>query len=641
MHLCSIRPLVLISFLALALAGCNNSSDALTSTQSVIANSTTTTNNAPSIQKRPNVIVILADDVGYSDISAFGSEIATPNIDSLAHQGQILTNFHTTPLCATSRVELLTGADHHLVGMGEMGSMVPLYLGAGGKNYKGALDSRGLTIAQLLNDAGYHTYMAGKWGIGGVGPPGEGFEHSFALAYDADYASNFAPPDGYVRGIGIKPMYQPHFEDGKQVAQLPDDFFSSDYYTTKLISYIGADHGDGQPFFAYLPFQATHFPLQAPKKYLDCKKGVPKCYKGVYDVGYKAIRQARLQRMKDKGIIPQDFNPNPGDEAPMIRFGGPAPKFNTPWDKLTATQKKQEERTMEVYAAMLTDMDDNIGRLLDYLKSIGEYNNTMIVFLSDNGPDGMGFGFLPFFDGRLKTDINNSYSNYGRRGSFLFRSTRWAEVGSAPFRLFKPFPAEGGISVPALVKMPNTQSLPPTNAYAHLTDLVPTILALADVAPPASDTYKDRTIAPIEGTSLLPILTGRATSVHPPDEVFVDEIAANRYIRQGQWKLTRFGDYYFPSASLLLPHQWQLFNMRTDRGETVDVADKHPGKVNHLIGYWNQYKQRVGYVPPTLPPDINSDQWQQLVRSVNDLLGFKLPIKPPINLPLTLPLIQN
>lgn len=581
------------------LAGCGQSSPATTSA--------TASNGHGSVAGKPNVVIILADDVGYSDISAFGSEIQTPNLDAIARDGQLLTNFHTTPICATTRVELLTGADHHMVGMGEMGSMKLLYLGVDNPNYAAQLDSRGLSIAQMLKDGGYHTYMAGKWGIGGVGPQGEGFEHSFSLDKDADYASNFAPPDGYTPGAAFNPpyaMYQPHTEDGKPATNLPADYFSSDYYTTKLIDYIGKDHGDGKPFFAYLPFQATHFPLQAPAQYLDCVKGAPKCYKGVYDVGYDAIRNARIQRLKDLGIIPQDFKPNPGDEVTMTRFGQPGVLTNQSWDSLSASDKQSEARLMEVYAAMLTDMDDNVGRLIAYLKSIGEYDNTMIMFLSDNGADGMGYGFIPFVDSNGNTDIDNSLANYGRQGSFIFRSTRWAEVGTAPFRLFKSFPAEGGNSVPAIVHMPHQRSLPPSGAYANLMDLAPTILALAGVQPPSSNQYEGRTISPIEGISMLPVLEGRASAVHPADEVFADELAGNRFVRKGPWKMTRIPNYFFPAAALLLPRQWQLYNIDTDRGETDDVAAQYPEKVQELTQDWQQYAARVDATNPTIVPQL-------------------------------------
>lgn len=599
-HRFSILSLAVLAAAAILLASCKSSGP-------LEAAAETDASAAATASERPNFIIILADDIGYSDISAFGSEIATPNLDALAQEGQLLTNFHTTPLCATSRVELLTGADHHLVGMGEMGSMKLLYLGTQNPNYAAEIDSRGLTTAEMLKDAGYHTYMVGKWGIGGVGPQGEGFEHSFNLFKDADYASNFAPPDNYTPILAFNPpfaAYQPYVEDGKEVSKLPDDFFSSDYFTTKLMQYIGEGHADGKPFFAYLAYQATHFPLQAPAKYLDCVKGTPKCYKGVYDVGYAKIRQARIQRMKALGIIPQDFKAHDFTSVSMLRFGQPGTLTNLRWDQLTAQQKTSEARLMEVYAAMLTNLDDNIGRLVAYLKSIGEFDNSMIVFLSDNGADGMGYGFIPFIDSNLNLDVHNALSNYGRPGSFIFRSTRWAEVGSAPFRLFKSYPSEGGISVPAIVKMPQLQSLPHSNAYAELTDIPPTVLALAGVQAPADNMYDGHAISPIEGTSLLPILEGRADSVHTADAVFADEVAANRYVRKGPWKLTRIPNYFFPSASLLLPRQWQLYNIETDRGETEDLAAQYPEKVQALRQAWKQYADRVDAENPVIVPQL-------------------------------------
>lgn len=551
--------------------------------------------------QRANVVVILVDDLGYSDLSAFGSEIRTPNIDELAAEGQILTNFHATPLCATSRAALLTGADHHLVGMGTLPESNLAYL-PNTPNYEGELNSRGLTIAQLLQDAGYHTYMSGKWHLGGTGPQSKGFEQSFSLKYDAAFASNFAP----AANSGKAPGFQPYYENGKRVKNkdLTADFFSSDAFTTKLIDQIKGDHGDGQPFFAYLSYQAMHFPLQAPDKYLDL-------YKGAYDTGYAVIREARIKRMKDLGIIPQDFQANPGDEAVMARFGQPGPLLNTAWSELLPEQRKSEARIMEVYAAMLANMDDNIGRLVAYLKSIGEYDNTLIVFLSDNGADGYGYGFVPYIDDdEINTDMNNSLANYGKPGSFLFRSTRWAEVGSAPFRLYKGYTAEGGIAVPAIVKMPQNQALPQSAAYANLRDIAPTVLSLAKVSSPG-DTYNGQSVAAIEGTSLLPILEGRAASVHGPDEVFAGEVNDIRYVLKGPWKLTRITNYLIPVGAALLPHQWQLYNMDTDRGENHDVAAQYPEKTQELIREWDKYVQRVGvatpFLPPLLPPVLPLD----------------------------------
>jgi arylsulfatase len=536
---------------------------------------------------RPNVLVIVADDLGYSDLSAFGSEINTPNIDQLAQQGRILTNIHATPLCATSRADLLTGADHHLVGMGTLPESNTFY--PDDASYQGSLDQNARTVAQLLHDSGYHTYMAGKWHLAGGGPVNWGFEQSFSMDYAEAFGSNFAPSASVPESAA-----RTYYENGV-AATLPADFFSSDYYEQRLESYIGSNHGDGQPFFAYLAFQAVHFPLQVPQAYLNL-------YSGKYAAGYDAIRNARMQKQKALGIVPQDLVPNPGDEVTMVRFGQPGPLTNQAWDTLTPDQQQSEARIMEVFAGMLTNMDDNVGKLITYLKQMGEYDNTLIIFVSDNGADGMGYGFIPYVDGAGNTDINNAYANYGLPGSFLFRSTRWAEVGTAPFRLFKSFTAEGGISVPAIVRLPGQSSgLPQSPVLASLLDVAPTILDAAGLPLPG-DQYQGHSVAPLEGRSLMPVLTGQADQIYDDTDVVVDEVDDIRYVRRGPWKLTRVVNYMLPSAALLIDHDWQLYNMDTDRGETNDVSAENPAIVSELIADWDAYVSRVGVAQPILPP---------------------------------------
>ncbi|HWY24214.1 MAG TPA: arylsulfatase [Nevskia sp.] len=536
---------------------------------------------------KPNVLVILVDDLGYADLSAYGSEIATPNIDALAQAGRLLTNFHSTPLCATSRAELLTGVDHHLVGMGTLPESREFY--PDDNEYQGNLNDNAPSVAQLLHDAGYHTYMAGKWHLGGGGPVKWGFEQSFSMDYTSAFGNNYA-----ATAARSESAARAYYENGVQ-AQIPESFFSSDYYVDKLKSYIGAGHGDGKPFFAYLAFQAVHFPLQVPDAYIDL-------YKGRYDAGYQVIRDARIAKQKALGIVPPDLNPNPGDEAPMLRFGQPGVLTNTAWDQLSASDKQSEARIMEVFAGMLTNLDDNVGRLFAYLKQIGEYDNTLIVFVSDNGADGMGYGFIPYVDSAGNTDIDNSLANYGRPGSFIFRSTRWAEAGNAPLRLFKAFTAEGGISVPAIVRLPRQSSgQQPSAALASLLDVAPTVLAAAGIPDPGAQ-YQGHAVAPLEGLSLLPVLNGQRSQIYGQDDVIVDEVNDIRYVRKGPWKMTRVVNYMLPSAALLINHDWQLYNMDTDRGETTDLAAQNPALVAELTADWVAYVNRVGVEQPILPP---------------------------------------
>jgi arylsulfatase A-like enzyme len=539
---------------------------------------------------RPNFLVILADDVGYSDIGAFGSEIATPNLDRLAAEGHVLTNFHTTPLCATSRAELLTGADHHLVGVGTLSESAYFY--PNNPDYAGAFNERARTVAQLLRDAGYHTYMSGKWHLGAGGPMQWGFEQSFSLNYASAFATNFkSTPDS------PESAERAFFENGVEV-ELPDDFFSSDYFATKLVEYIDGNHGDGLPFFAYLSFQAVHFPIQVTEPYLDM-------YAGRYDEGYAVIREARLQKQKDLGLIPADFEENPGDEVPMLRFGQPGVLLNQSWESLSASDRQSEARIMEIFAGMMTNMDDNIGRVFEYLREIGEYDNTFIVFMSDNGADGMGYGFIPYTDIDDPTsvlNIDNSFENYGRPSSFLFRSTRWAEVGTAPFRFFKGFTAEGGIGVPAIARLPGqAPGASQSGVLSSLKDIMPTMLELAGLPDPGTQ-YQGQEVAAIEGKSLLPALRDGAADVHGADAVFADEVNDIRFVRRGPWKMTRVVNYMIPSAAELVSHEWQLYNMDDDRGENHDLAAARPEIVEMLLADWKAYVERVNAVTPVFPP---------------------------------------
>jgi arylsulfatase len=537
---------------------------------------------------RPNVLIILADDLGYSDIGAYGSEIHTPNIDALAQQSAVFSNFHATPLCSPTRADLLTGADHHIVGAGAL--LSPLLPYQRGEDYQG-FNSKARTVAQILKGAGYHTYMAGKWHVSSDGPNRWGFEQSFYLQPDAGNGNNFAPTTATANDAD-----EPYYENGVQ-AQLPADFFSSDYYTHKLQEYIDANRGDGRPFFAYLAFQATHNPLQAPDAYLNL-------YHGVYDAGYEAIRDARIRKQKELGLIPQDFVPNPGMPLTAISPSNPDYLLNVPWALLPKSEKQTEARQMEVYASMVQNMDDNIGQLLAYLRRTGLYDNTLIIFLSDNGPDGNG-------DINPSGNVDNSLANYGKPGSYITRSVGWSVVSSAPFRGFKASIYEGGTSVPAIVRLPDPHPLHQTlNGLASVLDLLPTILDQARLPNPGT-TFEGRQVAPLEGISLLPALRGQTTTLRGPDDVLVDEVYNHRYVIKGDYKLDRTALLYY-GWSVLMDHDWQLFDIAIDRSENTVLdqrsihtptrrrpGDPYADVFDDLITQWNAYVQRTGL---SLPP---------------------------------------
>lgn len=514
---------------------------------------------------RPNILLLVADDLGYSDIGAYGGEINTPNLDTLAAEGRLLTGHHSAATCSPTRSMLISGTDHHLVGLGTMAELLqPEQQGKPG--YEGYLNQKSLSIAQLLQDSGYHTYIAGKWHLGlteDKSPKAWGFESSYVLTSGA--ASHFAPRAG-----APTPSEAVVYRENGVQTTVPSDFYSTNFYTDKLISYLDAHAGDGKPFFAFAAYTAPHWPLQAPDDFLDR-------YRGRYDAGYDAIRAARLARQKQLGIIPEDFQPNPGL---------PASDTNPKWETLSADQRQLEARHMEIYAAMVENLDHNIGRIIQYLKRTGQYDNTFVFFESDNGAEA-GSGFPD-------TGADNSLANLGHVGSNVNYGKRWAEVSATPFRLWKAYSAEGGVSVPAIARLPRSVSASKAfKGLSHVSDLAPTFLELAHAPDPGSN-YKGRDVYPITGHSLLPVLEERASSVRAPGEVLVDELFGRRYVRKDQWKLTWIETPYGLS-------NWQLYDIDRDRGETTDVSTQQPDVFNALTGEWDKYVTRVGVVLPQTP----------------------------------------
>ncbi|WP_250441483.1 arylsulfatase [Caballeronia sp. AZ1_KS37] len=620
-----------------ALASCGSSSDSSPTTAPVAA------------AKRPNILYIMADDLGYSDIHAFGGEINTPNLDALVASGRILTNHHTGTVCAITRAMLISGTDHHLVGEGTMGTPTDERKGLPG--YEGYLNDRALSVAQLLKDGGYHTYMAGKWHIGsgivgsttggGQTPDQWGFEHSYALLGGAatnHFAHEPAASKNYTEdGQYVQPG-QPGQPGG--AGGSPSVFYSTDFYTQRLISYIDSNKGDGKPFFAYAAYTSPHWPLQVPEPYLHN-------YAGKYDAGYDVIRNARIARQKALGIIPADFNPYQG--APETLTSSPATAnngtanakyisavhnaaqgysdygpgtVNKSWNSLSAAEKKAQARYMEIYAGMVENLDHNIGLLIQHLKDIGEYDNTFILFQSDNGAEGW-----PIDSGAdpTATDTANAsdavYSTLGtdngqQNARRLQYGLRWAEVSATPFRLTKGYAGEGGVSTPLIAHLPGqTAQLPTLRAFTHVTDNTATFLAVAQITPPTQPApasintltgvdsnkgkvvYNNRYVYPVTGQSLLPILKGDGTAeVHTA--AFGDEAYGRGYLRSsdGRWKAL----WTEPPTGPADGH-WQLFDLQADRGENNDVSAQNPSVIDSLVQQWNSYMSTVGGVEPLRP----------------------------------------
>lgn len=510
-----------------------------------------------SAKGRPNILVILADDLGFSDIGAFGGEIDTPNLDGIAREGVRLTDFHSGATCSPTRSMLLSGVDHHVAGIGSMAELT-VEEQRGKPGYEGYLNDRVVAFPQLLQHAGYRTYMSGKWHLGLTeerSPKARGFDRSFALLRGAD--DHYAQP----WNSRINPAEPYYREDGK-LTTVPSDFYSSDFYADKLVSYLKEAQDDRRPFFAYLTFTAPHWPLQAPESVIQK-------YVARYQAGYEPVRQARLEKQKALGLLPKDFRP-----ARMLSLF-PA------WQRLTAQQQAQEARRMAVYAAMVDIMDRNIGKVISQLKASGQYDNTVILFMSDNGAEGANVS-----DRASAIPRDNRVSNIGRASSYASYGPNWAQVSALPFNLYKGYSHEGGTTVPAIVRWPGGRHAGQVVAVpGHVTDVAPTLLQLAGVSHP--EQLGGRPVAPLQGRSLVSLFEGGVPSAGRFEQGW--ELFGRKAYRQGDWKIVLDAP---PTGT----GDWQLFNLRTDRAEQIDLAAQHAEKLAELKAGYEAYAQRNGVI---------------------------------------------
>ena len=535
------------------------------------------------LKKQPNILLIVADDLGFSDIGAFGGEIKTPYLDDLAYNGLRLTNFHTASACSPTRSMLLSGTDHHLVGLGTMAEKIALeHIGKEG--YEGHLNHKVATLPELLNDMGYYTVMSGKWHLGRIPehfPNKKGFERSFALLPGAANHYLFESPltdEDLPRLLrSTKGLYS---EDDHFAEELPQNFYSSDYFTDRLIEFISDNESrKNRPFFAYLPFSAPHWPLQAPKE--DIEK-----YRGIYDQGPMILRAKRLERLKELGLVDEDTTIHPV----LAR---------TPyWNELDQDSREHSSRIMEVYAGMVDRMDQNIGRVIEYLKSIDELENTIVLFLSDNGAEGAQLEALPAFGPNLSQVIadyyDNSLENIGRGNSYVWYGEHWAQAATAPSRLYKAHTSEGGIRTVSFIRYPGYERQGEiSHEFLTVMDLLPTLLDQLNIQHPG-DQYKERFLAPLRGKTIFPYLQKQCDFIHTEDHITGWELFGQRALRKGDWKAL-----FIPAPNG--PNKWQLFNLSKDQGEVEDLAEKYPEKLKELLEQWAVYVKEHGVVE-TLEP---------------------------------------
>ncbi len=531
-----------------------------------------------SADDRPNIVIILADDMGYADMGSFGGEIRTPHLDALAQEGVRFTQFYTHASCSPTRSTLLSGVDTHINGLGNMDEWTaPNQMGVPG--YEGYLNDAVVTLPELLEEAGYHTYMTGKWHMGKAPeriPRARGFERDFSLL---DGGGNYWDMRNVV-AVSPRLVFT---EDGLYLSELPEDYYATRTYTDKMIEFIEANRGDDKPFFAYVSHQAPHDPYHLPREWR-------RRHVGEYDKGWDAVRRERLQRQIELGIVAKDTK-----LADRMWFV-PDPTLLAPAPRALLGMK------MELYAGMMENFDHHVGRLVNYLKSINEYENTIFIVFGDNGAEGADlFEIIAGTPGTMnyllaaKEWSQTDPKAWGDPGSFVGYGPMWAQVSMTPFSQYKGWLAEGGIRNALIVSGPGVERPAGSihHAVVHVADIMPTLLEVAEAEYP--ETHEGRRLPLLIGKSWTSVLAGETDSVRNSEDYLAWELFGNRALRQGNWKLRWQWKPYGTG-------DWELFDLASDPGERNDVAFRQPEKVAALLALWDEYVTANNVILPDRSP---------------------------------------
>ncbi|KAE8230480.1 hypothetical protein CF326_g4522 [Tilletia indica] len=578
---------------------------------------------APSPSPPPNFLIIIADDLGFSDLSCFGSEISTPNLDKLAllPSSTRLTQFHTASACSPTRSMLLSGTDHHLAGLGQMAEVMgreSVYKDQNGQpwpGYEGVLNDRVAALPELLSDT-HHTFITGKWHLGltpQTSPHARSFHRSWTLLPGAGNHYNYTPPppppkDGDKAKIQFMPPL--YMEDDRVLdpeRDLPSPFYSSDVFVDKWLEYYDeyqkpTHPHSSRPFCSLLTFTAPHWPLQVDPVDVEA-------YRGQYDDGPLALRESRLKGLHERGLLPEDHL----SKSHPVRFQFADRELHQ-WESMSTQERAFSSRCMETYAAMVTRMDKAIGRILDRLEQDGLMENTFIFFGADNGAEGALLEAMPLsggnFERYIRENYNNSLENVGRADSFVWYGPLWAQAATAPSANYKAWITEGGIRCPAILHYPpllsDRKPFRPHPISPHSTqeskygkvchalttvmDILPTLLSLSNLAHPYPQPFQNRQILPLRGLSLTPLLSGEVEEIHDGEKEFLGwELFGQQAVRRGRWKAV-----YVPSMG----DGWRLFDLEQDPGETEDLAEREGEVLARLIEDWTTYESEVGVILP-------------------------------------------
>ena len=509
-------------------------------------------------ESKPNILLIVADDLGYTDLGCFGSEIYTPNINNLSKNGITFTNFHTSPLCAPTRAMLLSGMDNHIAGIGIQGYNSDLF------GYEGKLSNRIKTIPSILKTSDYHTFISGKWHLGGdlnSDPIKKGFDQSYVLLPGAgNHYSNRKVIQGYPDSS--------YSENGKKTVWKYGNY-STDYFTDKIIEYISNSKTKNKPFFAFATYTSPHWPLQVDEKFTDK-------YEGIYNAGYDKLKEERFNNLKTLNII------SSSSSLPKIH------QRLKPWNDLSNLDKKVESKKMELYAGMIENLDFNVGRIINYLKKIDEYENTLIVFMSDNGAAAEDFYNNPIYGPYLKDNFSVEYDDMGKENSFISLGTGWAEASSAPFKYFKGLPTQGGIVSPLIISGYGVSKKDYfSKKFITLLDIAPTLYDFGKI-----DFKNNNFNLLLQGSSLKKYLSGKNNYIHKKGYVFGFEHSGYSFIIKDNWKLVNY-------ESPFDIKKFELYNLKNDPIEEINLKEKEVKIFNDLLDEWNIFSKKNKLILPT------------------------------------------
>ncbi|MGB1004302.1 MAG: arylsulfatase [Salibacteraceae bacterium] len=542
-------------------------------------------NGKPTIEK-PNVLLLVGDDIAFGDLGVYGSEINTPNFDRLADAGVRFSNFHASPVCSVTRSMLLTGCNNIEIGLGSFDySFYPPSKGQPG--YEGYLTEDAVAITQLFNDAGYEVYKSGKWHLGGeaaggFGPLHWGFTKEFGiLSGGSNHWNNLRMTPDFSAPDWMHRKFEEEWTLNGEKYERPEGVYSGELYTNQMLEFIKEGHAESKPWMAYMAFTTAHFPIQAPAELID------KHYEFYLEKGYEGLKQYRYERLKANGLISEVSNP--AKENDLVKK----------WNDLSQEEKEFQAKVFATYAAEIEDQDNRIGQILDYLKESGQLENTLIVYLSDNGPEGMEAenphtGNQEFGEW-IATNYDTSFEAIGTANSSNYIGTSWANAATGGLSWWKWFIGEGGTRVPMIIVPPGATSNnyaragEISNAVMSVKDLPMTILDYAGIEHPGTS-YKGKTVVQPSGISAKSFLSGKSNHIRTEKDWYAFELFGNAYLMEGNYKLMKVRPGMFGDG------QWHLFDVVKDPSERTPLEQEMPEKFEKMLALYEAYEKEHNIV---------------------------------------------